>query len=224
MQVIFETLFDVVYLFSVLILGILMIKNSNGNKQYLLFGIMAVILGAGDAFHLIPRIMALNTTGFENYTVSLGFGKFITSITMTIFYIILYYVWRKRYKIEGKNGLTLTMYILAAIRVFITILPQNMWTSVDAPLSWGIYRNIPFALMGLLIIIIFYKSSKANDDIMFKNMWLTIALSFGFYIPVVLWADTIPVIGMLMIPKTCAYLWTVWIGYNDMKKSQRISN
>lgn len=50
-------------------------------------------------------------------------------------------------------------------------------------------------------------------------MWLTIVLSFGFYIPVVLWADTIPMIGMLMIPKTCTYVWTVLIGYKDMKGS-----
>ena len=48
-------------------------------------------------------------------------------------------------------------------------------------------------------------------------MWLTILLSFGFYIPVVLFADTIPLMGMLMIPKTLAYLWTVWIGYRTMK-------
>ena len=48
-------------------------------------------------------------------------------------------------------------------------------------------------------------------------MWLTIVLSFGFYIPVVLWADVNPLIGMLMIPKTCAYVWTVLIGYNAMK-------
>jgi len=48
-------------------------------------------------------------------------------------------------------------------------------------------------------------------------MWLTIVLSFGFYIPVVLWADINPLIGMLMIPKTCAYVWTVLIGYNAMK-------
>ena len=39
-------------------------------------------------------------------------------------------------------------------------------------------------------------------------MWLTIVLSFGFYLPVVLWADVNPLIGMLMIPKTCAYVWT----------------
>ena len=39
-----------------------------------------------------------------------------------------------------------------------------------------------------------------------------------FGIPVVLWADVIPMIGMLMIPKTCAYVWTVLIGYKAMEK------
>lgn len=43
-------------------------------------------------------------------------------------------------------------------------------------------------------------------------------LSFAFYIPVVLWAEVNLLIGMLMIPKTCAYVWTVWIGYQDMKR------
>ena len=59
--------------------------------------------------------------------------------------------------------------------------------------------------------------AKENKDKSFKYMWLTIVLSFGFYIPVVLWADVYPIIGMLMIPKTCAYVWTIWIGYSDMK-------
>ena len=49
----------------------------------------------------------------------------------------------------------------------------------------------------------------------------TIVLSFSFYIPVVLWANTIPMIGMLMIPKTCAYIWTVLIGYSAMKQEGR---
>ena len=48
-------------------------------------------------------------------------------------------------------------------------------------------------------------------------MWLTIILSFAFYISVVLLADVIPMIGMLMIPKNCAYVWTVLIGYKAMK-------
>ena len=82
MQAIFETLFDIVYLFSVIALGILMVKGSRGRRQYLLYGAMAVTLGCGDSFHLIPRAIALCTTGLANYTVALGIGKLITSITM----------------------------------------------------------------------------------------------------------------------------------------------
>jgi hypothetical protein len=219
MQAIMETLFDVVYLTTVVTLGILMIKNAKGNRQYTLFGIMAVVLGAGDSFHLVPRAVALCTTGLENYTVPLGIGKFITSITMTIFYILLYYVWRKRYNISGKQGITIAVYLLAAMRILLCLFPQNAWTSANAPLSWGIYRNIPFALMGLLIIVLFYKSTKEHNDKPFRFMWFTIVLSFAFYIPVVLWAAIYPLIGMLMIPKTCAYVWTVWIGYSDMRRS-----
>ena len=65
------------------------------------FGIMAVVLGVGDSFHLVPRAVALCTTGLENFTAALGVGKFITSITMTVFYILLYYVWRVLYHIDG---------------------------------------------------------------------------------------------------------------------------
>ena len=78
-----------------------------------------------------------------------------------------------------------------------------------------------FALLGLLVIVLFYRSAKEHQDRAFRWMWLTIVLSFGFYIPVVLWADTIPMIGMLMIPKTCAYVWTVLIGYFAMKRECR---
>lgn len=218
MQAIIETLFDVCYLVSVITIGIRMVKSSKNSRQFKLFGWMAIVLGAGDFFHLIPRMIALCTTGLENFTVALGLGKWITSVTMTLFYVLLYYVWRERYEIKGQKNLTIAVYLFAAIRIALCMMPQNNWLSADAPLSWGIYRNIPFAVIGLITIVLFYTSAKQNNDTAFKWMWMTIVLSFGFYIPVVLWADAIPMIGMLMIPKTCAYVWTVVIGYNAMKK------
>ncbi|WP_019893111.1 hypothetical protein [Allobaculum stercoricanis] len=217
MQAVIETVFDVCYLVGVVTLGIIMIKNSRGNKQYRLFGFMAVVLGLGDAFHLVPRAIALCTTGLENFTFALGMGKFITSITMTVFYILLYYVWRIRYNVKGKKGYTIAVYLTSAARILLCLFPQNAWTSAQSPLSWGIYRNIPFTILGLIVIYLFYKSSREHNDVLFKNMWLTIVISFGFYLPVVLFADIVPIIGMLMIPKTLAYVWTVWIGYHAMK-------
>ena len=48
-------------------------------------------------------------------------------------------------------------------------------------------------------------------------MWLTIVLSFGFYIG---WCcgQMSAIVGMLMIPKTCAYVWTIADGYNAARR------
>lgn len=221
MQAIVETLFDICYLVTVLTVGIRMIRGAKGSRQFELFGWMAVVLGAGDSFHLVPRAIALCTTGLDSFAFQLGLGKWITSVTMTVFYVLLYYVLRECYEVEGQKSLTVAVYALAAIRVILCMMPQNQWLTDRSPLIWGICRNIPFALLGILVIVLFYRSAKERGDKAFGWMWLTIVLSFGFYIPVVLWAEAVPMIGMLMIPKTCAYVWTVMIGYNAMKKELR---
>ncbi|MEG0852635.1 MAG: hypothetical protein RSF82_02090 [Angelakisella sp.] len=219
MQAIMETIFDVLYLTGVITAGVIMLKNSNGNKQTRMFGLMAVLLGAGDAFHLVPRAYALWTTGLEANAAALGFGKLVTSVTMTVFYVILYHIWRQRYKITGKQGLTYGVYGLAIVRIALCAFPQNQWLSYNAPLSWGIYRNIPFAILGIVIIVLFYTEAKRHNDKAFGNMWLAIVLSFAFYVPVVLWSDAVPLVGTLMIPKTLAYVWIVWMGYSELKKT-----
>ena len=117
MQAIFETLFDIVYLISVIILGIMMIIGSKGRKQYYLYGLLAVILGCGDEFHLVPRAVALCTSGLDDYTAALGIGKMITSITMTIFYILLFYVWKLRYDKKNIKGITTAIWVLAGLRM-----------------------------------------------------------------------------------------------------------
>ena len=129
-----------------------------------MFGIMAVLLGSGDAFHLVPRAFALCTTGLENFTVQLGLGKWITSVTMTIFYVILYYIWRERYQIKGHNATTAAIYVLAGLRIVLCMMPQNEWLSAEAPLSWGIYRNIPFALMGFYFTKVQKKETTSLSD------------------------------------------------------------
>ena len=183
MQAIAETLFDIVYLVSVITIGVLMIRGCKGERQFRLFGWMAVVLGAGDAFHLIPRAFALCTTGLENYTAALGLGKWITSITMTVFYVLLYYVWRQRYQVQGQNGLTAAVYVLAGLRIVLCMMPQNRWMSADAPLSWGIWRNIPFALLGLVVIVLFFRSARERGDRAFRWMWLTIVLRLWLLYP-----------------------------------------
>nr|WP_072514736.1 hypothetical protein [Ndongobacter massiliensis] len=220
MQTIVETVFDLFYLSTVFYLGIQLLRRSGGKRLYVLYGSMALILGFGDTFHLLPRAYALWTKGLPYYVSVLGLGKLITSVTMTFFYVLLYYVWRERYSITGKKELTAGIWGLAIIHILLCFLPKNGWFRANPPVFWGIIRNIPFVLLGTLLIVLLYCSAQQKQDRSFRFLWLTIFLSFAFYIPVVLWAGAVPIIGALMIPKTIAYMWTIWIGYQDLKGVQ----
>ena len=220
-QALAESIFDVLYLSFVIYTGVFLIRKGEKGSLVRRFGLMAVILGAGDSFHLVPRSVALWTSGLEANAAALGVGKLITSITMTLFYVILYFIWRERYKITGKRGLTIAVGGLAALRIVLCAMPQNQWLSYRQPLFWSVLRNIPFAILGILIIAAFaVEAGKANDRV-FRLMWLAVTLSFAFYIPVVLFAERIPLVGMLMIPKTLAYVWIVLMGRNLYRQQKQ---
>lgn len=209
-QAIAETLFDLVYLSFALAAGVIMLRRGQ-SPLVKKAGLMAALLGAGDAFHLLPRCYALWTTGLEAHAAALGAGKFITSITMTVFYLLLYFVWRERYQVKERKELTWVMAGLCALRVALCLLPQNRWLSAHPPLTFGILRNVPFAAMGVIIIVLFYQEGRKAADPVFRFMPLAVTLSFAFYLPVVLLSGTYPPVGMLMIPKTLAYVWVVWM-------------
>lgn len=207
-QALVESIFDVCYLSFAFFTAYSMLS---GKKDPLIQkgGFMVLLLALGDSFHLLPRMYALWTSGLEANAVALGVGKFITSVTMTVFYLILYYIWREYYRIEGRQSLTAGMWGLAAIRIALCLLPQNQWLSYRQPLLYGILRNIPFAVMGILIIFLFLEENRKNGASLFQSMPLAVFLSFGFYLPVVLFSGSFPLIGMLMIPKTLAYIWII---------------
>ena len=200
-----ESIFDISYLLFAVISGIMLLKNARGKKEVLLFGIMTLLLGCGDAFHLIPRVLNYWVPG--DYTAALGIGKLVTSITMTLFYLLMEYARRERYKIKVEKPLLISVWMLSAARIALCCFPQNGWTSSEPSLLWGILRNIPFAAIGIITVIMWFCSSKNDKPLKFA--WLAVTLSFLFYLPVVLWSQTLPIIGMLMLPKTCMYIWLI---------------
>lgn len=212
-QSIAEIIFDASYLIIVFIIGTLILTKARV-ASFKIFGTMALVLVIGDSFHLVPRIYALSTDGLENHIEVLGFGMFIASISMTVFYVLLYHFAAKRYRLP--HQFTFLVYFLAIIRIALCLFPQNQWQIADPSFSWAIYRNIPFLILGILMIVLFYKQAQKADDTSFKYMWLAIILSFGFYLPVVLFGKIVPIIGVLMIPKTLAYAWMVWMGWKAL--------
>lgn len=200
-----ESIFDVGYLIFAVCSGLWLIRRAGGRRSVLYAGLAALLLGLGDAFHLVPRVLNYWIPG--DWTAALGIGKLVTSVTMTLFYVLLEYCRRERFN-KQHEGITLILFwVLAAVRIALCAFPQNGWTEKNAPLSWGIYRNIPFVIMGVLTVVLWQRSAKR--DRVYRNLWLAVLLSFAFYLPVVLWAGDVPLMGMLMLPKTVMYIWII---------------
>ena len=207
-----EALFEIGYLLIAFGLGLWLLRRRTYNAK--LTGLATLILGFGDAFHLIPRI-AQAFDPAPDRTVALGLGKFVTSVTMAIFYLLLELAREDRRggQDDPKNRRAgNVMFILFLVRAALCFLPQNEWTSANPPLLWGIIRNVPFVAMGVMTVVL-WKRSGAGDRC-YRFMPPAVSLSFLFYLPVVLLAGTVPAVGMLMLPKTLMYVWIMLMFYN----------
>lgn len=213
-----ENAFCIGYLVFALIAGIIFVTRtlSTGNLFFRICAVMTLLLGGGDAFHLMPRIVI----NFKGETADkaiqrkrdfwLGLGNLISSITMTVFYIFFFAalsVKHGKYDVSSvmpeKFTLYLVLNVLALIRIIICLFPQNHWFSKDNETRWGLYRNIPFVIIGVITVLYL---------ILWYQEWLLavlVTISFVCYMIVVLGARKKPMLGMMMIPKTICYIWMI---------------
>jgi len=203
MQAIMETIFETGYLLFALFTGSFLIVKGKGKTEYVLLAIAVLLLGIGDAFHLIPRMVALNTNDLVHHAAALGTGKLITSVTMTFFYLVMYIFLIVREEKTPPMWLHIVYGVLLVIRIVLVALPQNNWLE-ESPYIWNVIRNIPFVAMGVIFIILAFFYCK--DDRHFKWMWLLVILSFVFYLITALGASFVPILGLMMLPKTICYM------------------
>lgn len=207
-----EAVFDTVYLLFDLIAGILFFAFSNGRPLFVLYGILTLTLCGGDAFHLVPRVIRAVKGTSPRIQRQLGIGLQVSSITMTVFYIILMYIWQYTFpglKVPAFVGAM--VWISAVVRIGICLLPQNNWCTEEGNRKLSVLRNGVFAVTGLGVMVLYAISGNTNGYHM-TRMVAAILISFGCYLPVTLFSKTKPKVGLLMIPKTCAYMWIVAMG------------
>ena len=214
-----ETIFCMVYLGFLLICIWNFFSLVKTSKVFIIIGCLTTVLAFGDSFHLIPRILDnMKKRGIENREFWLGLGSQISSITMTWFYLLLYFVYRKLFpnNLPGRV-FDIFLYMTVLLRVFICLLPQNEWYSKERNLSLSILRNLIFLVTGVMEIFLFALIGNKGGYGLWK-MAIAIGLSFAFYLPVAFGAQKRPKLGMLMIPKTLCYVWMLCMMLDLMGK------
>lgn len=227
-----ETVFNVVYLFVVWFLVILMAvrlpKIKSKNKPVASLILLAfILLAAGDSGHVGFRVAA-HLMGDLNKQVSvfgspmslIGIGMMTTAYTVTLFYMVFVWVWQERFD-KKANGFTWFLLAVGVARLIFMALPANDWGNLVPPQPVSIYRNLFLIVQGLGLIGLLLSEAYKNNDLPFKWIGWMIVVSYAFYIPVILFAQEIPTIGLLMIPKTCAYVAIAVFAYYGLWKSKK---
>jgi len=231
-KVLVEIVFNICYLIVIWALVLAMIKRRAmvartqlGEALCLLLAF--AFLALGDTGHVGFRVIAYVLGGLETSIVVFGsqmnlaaLGSLSTAWTFTLFYVFMIIMWKARY--DRKLGLIGWLALGAAIvRSLIMLLPANEWTSLTPPRDIYLARNIPLIFMQLCAAFLILRDAKAANDSTFTWIAVMILVSFVCYIPVVALVHSVPSIGMLMIPKTLAYLAIAVIGFKSLFPARR---
>jgi hypothetical protein len=215
-----EVGFNILYLIVVWTMTIIMsmrigeVSKENRNIANL-FRWAFVLLALGDTGHVGFRVAAYALGGLENNSLLVGIGALATAVTVTFFYVVMLYIWKFRF--NEKFGLL--EYILLAsvpVRLIVMAFPQNDWGNSVPPLFWGLVRNLFLIILGVGVLYLYLRDSIKAKDRLFLWMGYCIFFSYLFYTPVILFARDIPVLGMLMIPKTIMYVAIQFIAYKGL--------
>lgn len=148
-----------------------------------------------------------------------GVGSMMTAYTVTMFYMVLVYIWIERFN-KKSNWFTWFLLAIGIVRLVFMALPANDWGSLSIPQTASLIRNGFLVIQGLGVIGLYLYSAHKTNDRTFKWIGWSIVLSFAFYTPVILLAQRYPLVGMLMIPKTCAYVAVAIIACNALWKKR----
>ena len=177
------------------------------------------LLALGDTGHVGFRVLAYAQGNLETSIEFLGLelglvglGALSTAITVTFFYVLMLAVWRARF---GKKYGWFEYLLLAAAgaRLLIMLPAANQWNNTVPPQPWSLYRNLPLMILGLGVAYLILRDARRAKDRAFTWIGIMILVSYALYTPVILFVQQVPPIGMLMIPKTMAYVAIGFIAY-----------
>jgi len=229
-----EVIFDILYLVVIWFMVFKMyrrrsIVNPENRHVARLVTIAFALLALGDTGHVGFRVVAYAMGdpaphfSFLGMSFGLqGIGSVATAITVTLFYVLMVAIWRNRFD-KQYGPFQHLLFVIALVRLILLALPINQWDSPVPLQPWSTIRNIPLLVQGLVAFLIL-RDARARRDRAFWWVGIMIIVSFACYIPVILFVQQVPLIGMLMIPKTITYVVVCFLAYHALYKAHPVES
>ena len=203
MSTIIEPTFEISYLLVGLLLSVLVLIKGRKQIPYIILASVGFTIIATDAMSIIPRYIGFSFERLERIYAFIGVGKSVISILMSCIYLLVYVGYKYILKKKTNPFVDITIYVLAAVKVIVSLIPQYGLELNHNYYLWAFLSNLPLIFVGVLTAFFAFKWTKIQDDKFFKiieTIFIASLISFDFILafknhalPLVIMAITIVV-------------------------------
>lgn len=209
---IIETIFGILFMGFGTIIGVLILKNNKGEKQFILFGIMTLILVFGNMYWFIPKII-LDYNLIKDNVVRFILANEIGTVSLALFFPMVYVFYEMRY--ETKNWpLRIAIFGLFLAKVVLTLLPDSLWGDMSINLRSAILI-IPNVLIIAILVILFY--CRKNDK-SYRYMWIILTVVFSIYFTLTIFTHSYQMYSAISLFKLIMDGILIWLGFSEVRK------
>lgn len=210
MHLFIKSSFYIIFLGLSLFVSLRLLFRSRRSTSDLLLGLFVLVLGVGEGFHIVPRIIELFTGDTVLYSSAIEIGRVVSSSVILFTYTLLIFFNRMYNDTTESKKIYVILLVLGLIGVLLNVVYKD---SVNY--SVILLRNLP--LMGIgLYVILQLKQSMATDS-RFKYLWLALILSLVFTLGFELLSSNYEFFIILMMPKVLMFIWVIVMGMSKRK-------
>ncbi|MCR5611396.1 MAG: hypothetical protein K6F68_06160 [Clostridiales bacterium] len=196
-----ETAFDAIFLVFMLGSGFVLLLKARTRTEWLM-GPAVLSVGLGSA--LLLGVWAVSHFSGDLPAGAFGTGRLISAISLPVFYVLMFYIRAGVYSRRVPNQTVWLVWLLAAVSVIACMFPQNHFWEGDFPKTWAVIRLVPQALLGLLVIFVWFERKHKLKR--FRFVWILMLLALLLYIPAELSRGYGSKLYFLLIPCAVCYM------------------
>ncbi len=140
-----------------------------------------------------------------------------TAITYAFLWLFGWLSWGIQYIVKMIGGILLTAgWALSPLFLaFFMLRPMagvaqrylvGLVALVCWPFGWSLARNLPLVILGIGVMGLYVRDGRHFGQRAFFAIGVLMAVSYVCFAPVILFVQRFPMVGLLMIPKTVAYV------------------
>ena len=204
-----EPILIVAYI-AFLLISALWIWRQEGKGARTLAAAVFVLL-TGEAYRLIPRVVSAISPR-SPLPDAAGIGRVLSYITTASFLLILdLYRQQRAGRAADKEGQRResALLVIFCLIMAVSLVRFNGWISGAGEYFWLVVRALLLTALGILTMILWLPTIRENRAL--RHMPAAVGLTLAFYLPCAVLEQMMPELSVLMIFRTAALIWLIWI-------------